>query len=68
MFLAFLTQIFELNPHKDLVNVMADALALARSIGHPVQDLNIGGGLGIRYIASDDPPSIDSWISTISLA
>jgi diaminopimelate decarboxylase len=62
------SQIFELQPHRDLAGVMADALALARSLGHPLSDLNVGGGLGIRYIASDDPPSIESWVRTVAEA
>lgn len=62
------SQIFELEPHRDLAGVMADALALARSLGHPCADLNVGGGLGIRYIASDDPPSIDQWVGTVAKA
>ncbi len=62
------SQIFELEPHRDLAAVMADALKLARSLGHPVQDLNVGGGLGIRYVESDDPPSIDQWIEVVAQA
>ncbi|MEB3235349.1 MAG: diaminopimelate decarboxylase [Cyanobacteriota bacterium] len=62
------SQIFELEPHRDLAGVMADALALARDLGHPVEDLNIGGGLGIRYTASDDPPSIQDWVRTVAEA
>jgi diaminopimelate decarboxylase len=62
------SQIFELQPHRDLAAVMADALAQARSLGHPVQDLNIGGGLGIRYVASDDPPSIEEWVRGVAVA
>ena len=62
------SQIFELQPHRDLAAVLADALALARSLGHPVEDLNVGGGLGIRYVASDDPPSIDAWVRTVAEA
>jgi len=62
------SQIFELQPHRDLAGVMADALALARSLGHPVNDLNVGGGLGIRYVASDDPPSIEAWVQTVAEA
>jgi diaminopimelate decarboxylase len=62
------SQIFELEPHRDLAGVMADALALARSLGHPCRDLNVGGGLGIRYIASDDPPAIHDWVRTIASA
>jgi diaminopimelate decarboxylase len=62
------SQIFELQPHRDLAGVMADALQLARSLGHPVADLNVGGGLGIRYVASDDPPSIQEWVRTVAEA
>jgi diaminopimelate decarboxylase len=62
------SQIFELQPHRDLAGVMADALALARRLGHPVSDLNVGGGLGIRYVASDDPPSIQHWVQTVAEA
>ncbi|MBE9172510.1 diaminopimelate decarboxylase [Cyanobium sp. LEGE 06143] len=60
------SQIFELQPHHDLAGVMADALAQARGLGHPVSDLNVGGGLGIRYVASDDPPTIQVWVSTVA--
>ena len=62
------SQIFELQPHRDLAAVMADALKLARELGHPVSDLNVGGGLGIRYVESDDPPSIDEWVRTVAEA
>ncbi len=62
------SQIFEVQPHIDLAGVMADTFRLAKEIGHPIADLNIGGGLGIKYVASDDPPSIDKWIEVISRA
>jgi diaminopimelate decarboxylase len=62
------SQIFELQPHRDLAGVMADALKLARGLGHPVSDLNVGGGLGIRYVAGDDPPSIEAWVAAVAEA
>ena len=62
------SQIFELEPHRDLAAVMVDILNLARRIGHPVEHLNVGGGLGIRYMESDDPPSIDAWVQGVSKA
>ncbi|TGG77598.1 MAG: diaminopimelate decarboxylase [Aphanocapsa feldmannii 277cV] len=62
------SQIFELEPHRDLASVMADALALARRLGHSATDLNVGGGLGVRYVASDDPPGIDQWVRTVAQA
>ncbi|MAR07818.1 MAG: diaminopimelate decarboxylase [Cyanobium sp. NAT70] len=60
------SQIFELEPHRDLAAVMADALKLARDLGHPVEDLNVGGGLGIRYVETDDPPTIQQWVQVIA--
>jgi diaminopimelate decarboxylase len=62
------SQIFELEPHRDLAAVMADALQLARGAGHPVEDLNVGGGLGIRYVSSDDPPGIETWVKVVAEA
>ncbi len=62
------SQIFELDPHRDLIDVMVESLKLARNLGHCVQDLNVGGGLGVRYVESDDPPTIDLWVKTISNA
>ncbi|MBE9020702.1 diaminopimelate decarboxylase, partial [Chroococcidiopsidales cyanobacterium LEGE 13417] len=36
--------------------------------GLPVTELNLGGGLGIRYTESDDPPSIDEWVQALCQA
>ena len=62
------SQIFELQPHEDLAAVMVKAMARARALGHHPRDLNVGGGLGVRYVASDDPPTIAAWIQTVSAA
>ena len=62
------SQIFELQPHEDLAAVMVKALIRARSLGHNPKDLNVGGGLGVRYVATDDPPTITAWVQTISAA
>ena len=62
------SQIFELNPHKDLSRVMIETLLMAKNNGHHIKDLNVGGGLGVRYIQSDDPPSIDQWVKTVASA
>ncbi|WP_269625146.1 diaminopimelate decarboxylase [Prochlorococcus marinus] len=62
------SQIFEVQPHIDLAGVMADALKLAQEIGHPIVDLNVGGGLGIKYVKEDKPPSIEKWVEVISHA
>ena len=62
------SQIFELQPHVDLAGVMADTLKMAQEIGHQIADLNLGGGLGIKYVQDDNPPSIEKWIEVISNA
>jgi len=62
------SQIFEVQPHVDLAGVMADTLKIAREIGHPISDLNLGGGLGIKYVQEDNPPSIEKWVEVISCA
>ncbi len=60
------SQIFELDPHKDLGEIMINVILEAKKFGHDIQKLNLGGGLGIKYTENDDPPSIDEWVKTIS--
>jgi len=60
------SQIFELDPHKDLGVIMVKVILDAKKFGHNIEELNVGGGLGIRYTESDDPPSIEEWVKTIS--
>lgn len=62
------SQIFELQPHHDLAGVLADWYQKALDYGLPMQELNVGGGLGIRYTESDDPPSIEEWVKTVATA
>lgn len=59
------SQIFELQPHQDLGGVMVQWLSKATQYGLAIQELNIGGGLGIRYTESNDPPSIDEWVKVV---
>lgn len=59
------SQIFELQAHQDLTTVMVQWLGKAAQYGLPVKELDVGGGLGIRYTESDDPPSIDEWVKVI---
>lgn len=62
------SQIFEVQPHHDLAEVIIEALTKARSYDLPATEINIGGGLGIRYTETDDPPSIQDWAQTICSA
>ena len=60
------SQIFELDPHKDLGEIMVDVILDAKKFNHEIKELNVGGGLGIKYTENDDPPSIDEWVKTIA--
>ncbi|BAZ04041.1 diaminopimelate decarboxylase [Calothrix sp. NIES-3974] len=59
------SQIFERQPHRDLAAVMVEWLSKAASFGLHVGELNVGGGLGIKYTETDDPPSIAEWVKPI---
>ena len=60
------SQIFELDPHRDLGEIMVNVILDAKEFGHEIKKLNVGGGLGIKYTENDDPPSIEEWVKTIS--
>ncbi len=62
------SQIFELQPHDDLAEVIVQTLIQARQKGLPATEINIGGGLGIRYTEADDPNSIQDWAQTVCFA
>ena len=62
------SQIFEQQPHQDLADVLVKWLKKATEYGLPANIVNIGGGLGIRYTETDDPPSITDWVKAVSQA
>ncbi len=59
------SQIFERQPHRDLAAVMVQWLRDAAKYNLELKELNVGGGLGIKYTESDDPPSIEEWSKAI---
>lgn len=59
------SQIFERQPHQDLAAVMVQWLKNAAKYNLEISELNVGGGLGIKYVESDDPPSIEEWVKAI---
>lgn len=50
------SQILDIKPFVDEV-----ALLLKLTQNYDAQELNMGGGLGIAYLSSDEPPSLDSF-------
>jgi diaminopimelate decarboxylase len=62
------SQIFERQPHQDLAEVLVEWTKRAIEFGFSIEELNVGGGLGIRYTEADDPPSIEEWVKTVARA
>jgi diaminopimelate decarboxylase len=53
------SQIFEIDPQKDAAIVLLDKYKeIKDKFDLDLSHLNIGGGLGIKYIESEDPPEI----------
>lgn len=59
------SQIFEVDPHRDLTEVLINWFVTASELGLPMAEVNVGGGLGIRYTEADDPPSIEAWSKVV---
>jgi diaminopimelate decarboxylase len=53
------SQIFELEPYVKAIEVIAD---FCNSVDLAPELLNVGGGLGIAYLDTDEPPSIEDYV------
>ncbi len=63
------SQIFELEPFKLAVAVMMRFISdVKNELGQDIPELNLGGGFGIKYIKSNDPPSPADVARTIAEA
>lgn len=52
------SQIFDISSYKVAINVMMDFILNYKSKGITLSELNLGGGLGIRYTKADQPVPI----------
>ena len=60
------SQIFELKSYSDEVKILINELRrINQSFGLDLKELNIGGGLGVKYTDEDNPPSIEDLASAI---
>ncbi|MEW5921864.1 MAG: diaminopimelate decarboxylase [Bacillota bacterium] len=63
------SQIFQIEPYRPAAQTMLRFMALVRKqTGFVVSQLNMGGGLGIRYRSSDNPPSIEAFVANLATA
>jgi diaminopimelate decarboxylase len=53
------SQIFELEPYVKAIEVIAE---FCNAVDFEPELLNVGGGLGIAYLDSDEPPSIEDYV------
>ena len=60
------SQLHDAEAHRAAIEAMVAFLAEAREkLGITLPELNIGGGLGIRYLESDRPPSLDAFADAL---
>jgi len=61
------SQLLDTECHEESVAIMVDLLAQVKhEFGIELEELNIGGGLGIRYLESQQPPSLDEFAEVVT--
>lgn len=61
------SQIFDIDPFLANVDVLLDLSArIQATYGVRVEEVDVGGGLGIAYTGSDDPPAIGELVEAIA--
>lgn len=61
------SQLLDADTHEQATGIMANLLAtIKRETGGEVAELNIGGGLGVRYLSSHQPPSYDEFAERVT--
>jgi diaminopimelate decarboxylase len=61
------SQVMDLEPFILAAEAMMGFAAwMAREHQAPVDELDLGGGLGIRYVPGDEPPSIEAYVQAVA--
>ncbi len=61
------SQVFDLEPFRLSAAALLDFSARVRDeLDVTVEELNLGGGLGIRYLRTDEPPSITDYVGALT--
>ena len=61
------SQIFDVAPFCKAAEVMLQfAVALRSRYHYTVEQMNLGGGFGIRYVPQDDPKALESYMEAVS--
>ena len=60
------SQVFRLDSFERAVAKMVGLVrAIEVDVGAPVDELNLGGGLGVRYVTDDAPPTIEQYATAV---
>jgi diaminopimelate decarboxylase len=59
------SHVFRLDSFARAVDKMVGVVHAIEETGTGVEELNLGGGLGVRYVAEDAPPTIDEYASVV---
>lgn len=63
------SQIFSLDSFKEATRVMVELMGrIKREYGHELEDLDVGGGLGVAYTTHDKPSTIDEFAEVVTSA
>ncbi|MFM7322547.1 MAG: diaminopimelate decarboxylase [Armatimonadota bacterium] len=63
------SQLHDAASHIDAIDVMVGLLATyARESGTPLSELDLGGGLGVRYLPTHQPPSYEDFAESLCSA
>lgn len=61
------SQIFDIDPFVHAAEVMMDFIKeIKDKLNYTIEELNLGGGFGIRYVESDNPTNYDNYIKAVS--
>jgi len=61
------SQILETAPFIQAVQMMVEfAAELRRDLGYVIEELDLGGGLGVRYLPADRPPTFDEYAEAVT--
>lgn len=60
------SQIFDLEPFEEAAKVMMNFIGDLHDLGIETEELNLGGGYGIKYLESHDPVDYDKYIEAVS--
>jgi len=63
------SQILETAPFAQAASLMLELAAELRDgLGYVIEELDLGGGLGVRYRPGDQPPSLDEYAEVVTAA